>query len=441
MIRIRKHVHRIESMGTDGCVLKTGTAGRDDSDIIQDAVRRRPEGGEILLCAGTYHLTTAIEVDLPVTIRGEGRGSEVRPPAGDFAFKISYTGRCPDRTVVSFKIPPPHAAPGADWETLPGERDDRPGARLRLHGVQLADLAIQGDGQGKGIYLECLTESVLRDLWIMNTTDGAALYLGVEVMECVFENLHLSNCGSPSAGEATIAIPCRNGNGCNNVHFRSVFVIFPRYIGIEIGAGDEPGVPRLIWFEHCMLHGWQRLTSPAPYDLVRVNRTDAERGIFFANCRLGMGQNDADPENRHIRVRQGQVDLDHSVVGGGQSRQMLEAECGSTLVVRNNHFHGLVSASVLRADRAGVLFGGNTVEVSGGENLLELHAPTRARITDNDFRLAGEQCPLRLAAPAGPVLVTGNVITGGDWAPRYDLPARAAVVERDNAGCQEVQRD
>lgn len=436
MIRVRKTGKLIQLLSDTDGVLGSGQAGRDDAAMIQLAVRAREAGGEIVLSADHYTFEQPVVVDLPVTIRGEGRGTEIQPPLDDFAFKVTYTGNCPDRTVVSFKTPPPHADPGVSWEAIESERDDRPGNRLRLHGVQITDLAIKGNGQGKGIHTSCLTESVFRDLWIMNTTDGAALYLGVETMECVFENLHLSNCGSPANQEATIAIPSEHGNGCNNVHFRSIFVIFPRYYGIEIGAGDEPGNPRLIWFEHCMLHGWHKLTTPAPYDLIQIHRTDAARGIFFANCRLGMGQNDADPENRHLRVRQGKVQITDSVIGGGQSKQMLEAGEGATLEVRQTAFHGQISGSLLKAEAASVTFTGNSVEVKGGQDLLHLMSPTAARISDNEFHLSGQQRPLHLSdseeMPAGPVLMTENLFTGAGTPILCNLASSATFCQRDN---------
>jgi len=63
-----------------------------------------------------------------------------------------------------------------------------------------------------------------------------------------------------------------------------MYVIFPQYIGIEIGSIDNPGHPRLIWFEESMIHGWHELVDPAPYDLIRINKTDPIRGICFKSC-------------------------------------------------------------------------------------------------------------------------------------------------------------
>ena len=437
MIRIRIADGVIESLDRNGKVLSKGTAGTDDAAVIQDAVDRLTEEGCVHLCTGRYHLARSVGVHLPGTICGEGRGTEVVPPENDYAFQVFYDGRCPDRTVANFGTPPAHADP-ADWEKKLREREDRPGMRMRLQGVHIRDLAIQGKGRGKGIYLACLTESTFRSLWITSTGQGAALYLGVALMECVFEDLHLSNCGSPENREATIAIPSRNGNGCNNVHFRSVYVIFPQYIGIEIGSDDMPGNPRLIWFEHCMLHGWHQLTEPAPYDLIRVNRTNPERGICFSACRIGMGANEADPQNRHLYVRQGRVNLEGCVVGGGQSNSMLQADAGAFLKAERNTFHGNISASLLKAEDAAVAFSGNHVDVKNGEALLDIRSPVHVRVKDNDVQLSGEQYMLRLTdtekAPAGPAAVSGNFLMGrtGTRSVQYDLRSGAQVVERDN---------
>ncbi|MCA1808597.1 MAG: hypothetical protein LC725_03930 [Lentisphaerae bacterium] len=435
MIRIRIKGGRIESLDQDGGRLKEGTAGKDDTAVIQDAVDRLEAEGCVLLSTGQYRLTAPIGVHLPGTIRGEGRGTEVLPPANDFAFKVSYDGRCPDRTITNFGVAPAHADK-ADWQKRLDEREDRPGNRMRLQGVHICELAIQGNGQGKGIFLKCLTESTFRDLWINGTADGAALYLDVAVMECVFENLHLSNCGSPANREATIAMPSRNGNGANNLHLRGIYVIFPQYIGIEIGSDDMPGDPRLVWFEHCMLHGWHQLTTPAPYDLIRVNRTNPERGIAFSDCRIGMGANDADPENRHLYVRQGRVALEGCVIGGGQSKRMLQVDAGGVLYATGNTFHGQVAESVLQAEGAAVTFANNHIDVRHGPVLLDLRSPRLARIMDNDVQLSDEQGMLRLTdtmdAPAGPMKVTGNFLFGAAMPLQCELASGAAVIERDN---------
>ena len=57
-----------------------------------------------------------------------------------------------------------------------------------------------------------LTGSTFRDLWINNCSDGAALYLEQQVLECVFDNIHMSNCGSPANKEATITIRSETGD-------------------------------------------------------------------------------------------------------------------------------------------------------------------------------------------------------------------------------------
>jgi hypothetical protein len=67
----------------------------------------------------------------------------------------------------------------------------------------------------------------------------------------------------------------------------------------HIGSDDKPHHPRLLWFEHCMIHGWQYLAEPAPYDLIHVVRTDPVRGISINSSRLTNGG----PDSAYLRAR------------------------------------------------------------------------------------------------------------------------------------------
>lgn len=205
MLSINKTQDRILCTDETGAHLEQGSAGADDAAVIQRALDRLKEGGELRLGAGTYTLRMPIGVHLPVMITGEGRGTELTPPPGDFAFKVHYDGRSPDRALSSFGVPPAHADPDMTWEKRRSIKGIE--TQLRHHGVHVRSLAIQGHGTGKGIYLATLTESTIRDLWIMNTGDGAGLFLQEKVMECVFENIHISNCGSPVSEALARKIP------------------------------------------------------------------------------------------------------------------------------------------------------------------------------------------------------------------------------------------
>lgn len=433
---------KIDCIDESGTLIRSGTAGEDDASIIQEAVDHLTTGGEIVLRAGRYTLTQSIGIHLPITITGEGRGTEIAPPAGDFAFEVFYDGRCPDRTSSSFGVPPAHAEQGMTWE----KRREMTGGfsyRPRLHGVHIRHLAIQGDGSGKGIYFATLTESTFRDLWIMNTTDGAALYFKEEVMECVFENLHLSNCGSPEHDEGSITIKSQTGDACNNLRFRDIYVIFPPYIGILIGSKDNPSHPRLIWFKDCMIHGWHVLTEPAPYDLIDVVKTDPSRGISFVGCRITNGG----PDSAYLRVREGRVKLEDSVLGGGRGKHLLVAEDRANLHARSNTFHDADDLDVpIVANQASLIFTGNQVSVRRGDPILDITSPVFAIVTENQFEIPGESRCLRLsddsASTAGPITVTGNIIasTGGTRMIDNRLSVEAHIVERENVVVEAVSQ-
>ncbi len=428
MIAIAIADGKVEALDEGGKQLDSGTAGEDDAAVIQAAVDSLDRGGRVLLRAGRYQLDRPIAVTVPVTICGEGRSTEVLPPEGDFAFKVFEDGSCPSRRYDSFGTPPAHAPPGAAW----GE-DNVGHTRPRLHSVHIRHLAIQGHGRGKGISLACLTESKFADLWISNTGEGPALQFEREVMETVFDNLHLSNCGCPATRQATIAMKSQAGDACNNLHFRSIYVIFPQYIGIEIGGDQGPNHPRLLWFEDCMVHGWHHLAEPAPYDLIRVNRTDPTRGISFTGCRI----TNSGAESAYLRVREGRVKIQDCVLGGGRGRYLLVAEPGATLQATHSTFHDAVDLqNVFRAEEAEIVFTGNQVVLSKGQPVLDIRSPRTARIRENRFQLAPEQCPVRVSdsaeVPAGPVRVTGNTIAGSEQTVERVLASGTQITEQDN---------
>ncbi|MFO7956220.1 MAG: hypothetical protein R6X33_03895 [Candidatus Brocadiia bacterium] len=428
MITIGIRNGAVEVLDEAGKRLNSGNAGEDDAAVIQDAVDRLDEGGQVLLRAGHYEFERPVEVTVPVTICGEGRGTEIRPPEGDFAFRVFEDGSCPSRRYESFGTPPVHAEPGPAWpEGKVGH------TRPRLHSVHIRHLAIEGHGRGKGISLACLTESMFADLWISNTGEGPALQFEMEVMETVFDNLHLSNCGCPASREATIEMKSQTGDACNNLHFRDIYVIFPQYIGIQIGGDQGPNHPRLLWFEDCMLHGWHHRAEPAPYDLMRVNKTDPARGICVKGCRL----TNSGAESAYLRVCDGRVKIEDSVLGGGRGRHFLVAEPGATLQAINCTFHDAVDLeNVLTADRAELVFMGNQVVLGKGGPVLDVRSPKTARISENRFQLAPGQCPLhitdRAEAPAGPVVVNDNIITGSGQTVERVLASGAQIAERDN---------
>lgn len=433
MTWIRRTEDTLDCIDDMGNRVETGRAGTDDSAMIQNAIDRMETGGELRLNAGIYTLSVPLVVHFPVTISGEGRGTEIVPPPGEFAFKVHFDNRSPDRTLSNFGVPPAHADAGITWQKLRSTSGSP--YQLRHQGVHISRLAIQGHGIGKGILLATLTESTFRDLWIMNTGDGSGLYFEEEVMECVFENIHISNCGSPESKQAAITIRSQEGDACNNLHFRDIYVIFPQYIGIEIGSEGKPNHPRLIWFEHCMIHGWHVLTEPAPYDLIDVVHTDSSRGISFSGCRVTNGGS----ESACLRVRDGRVGIHDTVLGGGRGAFLTVAEPGANLHVTRSTFHDTDDLkSVLRADLASLSFIGNQVEVSRGHTVFDLNAPVYAVITDNYISIPESSRAVRIAdsddSPSGPVSFSGNVVvaSGNDLIETNGLATGTKVVERDN---------
>ena len=55
-----------------GGLVDNGTAGTDDSDVIQSAVTATPDGGVLVLAPGSYTLTTKVSGTKSITIKGYG---------------------------------------------------------------------------------------------------------------------------------------------------------------------------------------------------------------------------------------------------------------------------------------------------------------------------------------------------------------------------------
>lgn len=96
----------------------------------------------------------------------------------------------------------------------------------------------------------------------------------------------------------------------------------------------------------------------------------------------------------YLRVRQGRVKIEDSVLGGGRGKYLLVAEPGATLQAIGNTFHNAVDLkSVLHAEKAEVVFTGNQVMLDKENPILDINSPIFARITDNSF----QKCKLEKA--------------------------------------------
>jgi len=105
-----------------GDVISSGQVGSDDAAVIQAAIDSAHPSGEVRISRGTYCLEKSIVIANAGTITGEGRGTVIVPPAGDYAFKVMTTD---------------------DTETF---RPYQPGGRL--YAVIVRGLAIDGTTAG-----------------------------------------------------------------------------------------------------------------------------------------------------------------------------------------------------------------------------------------------------------------------------------------------------
>jgi len=380
-----------------GSAIATGRPGQDDAAIIQAAIDYQKPGGEVRLCRGQYSLTQTVVIANSVLLSGEGRGTVIAPPAGDYALKVTTT----DAT-----------------ETY---RPYQPGGRL--FGVIVRDLAIDGtrnDGarRGKGIYLGGFWSSSFENLWIENT--GTALHMH-HMAESEMSNLWLIANGDPDAKEASVVMT----GGNNNIHISGMHLIYPNYIGLEMFADAEGRAPRHVFITDSMFHGWlpgEKAESPipgetrpcesAPYDLIvlrDIYNAGRRTGAIIANSRITVPAVD----QASVRVINSPLTIRDCTLGSSQGKYTVQASDGACVSMLGNTLHGHPGIA-LRAEHAEVLFEHNVLE-SG--MLVSLAPGFNSIIADNRFVAAGDKPCVWIGddgeTGSANVQVRGNVFPAG----------------------------
>lgn len=359
---------RVVASDADGRVVAEAKAGEADARLIQQAAELCRSGGELRIMAGEYDLKESILLDFPCTLSGEGRGTILVPPPDDYAIRILKTDRSP--TINDWVWGPERSSIPKWLIDLCGER---------LYGVYVRSLAIMGNGRGKGIYLNGVTECICDDLAIHSTCDGAAIYADSTVMETEFRSIVCYVNGSIRNREATIVVASQDaGDSNNNLHFTRVHVLLPNYVGAQIGT-DKALPPRLIFFSQSFFHGWLPLERTAPYDLLLVHAVNPDRGVVVTTSRFtAPGQASA-----MLHVEKGAADLTDSSLGGGAGRAIVLADPGTKVSVRGNRFHSILGGEwSLDADDADIVFAQNMLDSRGRIRLKDVRT---AVVSGNRF--------------------------------------------------------
>jgi hypothetical protein len=381
-----------------GRLIAQAAAGADDASIIQQAVDSATGGGEIRLCAGRYRLNRSLVLSRPCTLSGEGRATVLVPPANDYAIRMVRLNHSPHMS---------------EWVWGP-ERAIVPDGlykmvAVRMYGIVVRSLAIIGDARGKGIYLKQMSECCLENLWIHMTYDGAALFLDDMVMESEFINIHCYGNGSEANREASLVINSQDGgDSSNNLHFDKVYILHTNYIGVEIGRSSRPAPPRLLFFKHCFFHGWLPLERTAPYELIRCDGCDLQRGVTLSDCRI----TNAGRDSPLIRLVRGSMRINGSIFGGGWGPIAIRADPGTRIGVSECTFHGTRNGrQALSATDAEVRFVNNVVDPDdGGQQSVVLVSPRAAVVSGNLFhRVEAESLQIKAGPGSDAIQVFGNV--------------------------------
>lgn len=296
---------------SNGRVISRLSSKNSAASVIQAAIDFVQPGGEVKIATGHYRLGKSIILYNSSTLVGEGRQTVITPPADDYALKIVKNSKS---QILRRQIIPKAEGP-------------------TLIGVRVRNLALDGEGAGKGIYMEQIAGAILQGLWIERTASGSGLYIGPWVMESIFEDILMEANGNAEKKEPAVVI-ASGRDGANNLHFENLFVIYPNYIGLKIGYRSGPNHPRCIFISHSMFHGWLPPFS-SHYDLIRVacdRRPDSELGLVLRDSRLTHAGRGA----VLLRVEQGDVKVIGNHIGGGLYKYGIWGDAGATLTITEN---------------------------------------------------------------------------------------------------------
>lgn len=396
-------------------VILKGNLETESSAIIQKSINLLEKGGQIILRTGTYYLSESLILDSNTRITGEGRRSILVPPVGDFAIKVIKT----ENSLLSRRMLNP------------------PWMNSVMYGAVLDNFSIEGliktkpansdifSGNGKGIFIDEVSDFTLKDLWIVDTHDGAGLYLGSPgslkaAREGIVDNVHFVRNGNPDAKEAAIVIA---GN-CNNIHLTKIFVLYPNYIGMEIGPDKTPEVvPRLIFISNSMFHGMLPETDVHPFDLIKVTHLDSIRGVVIRDTRLTHCGN----EKSYLHVANGDVKIHNCILGGGHGKYAIRAEKAADVTISSNTFHEFKGKDdqnySLFCEGSSVKFKDNIVYKGGGE--IELKGVQNSVLAGNTIDLEGEPA-IRISE--GGQSSTNNLMIAGNFFRKMESEVRAISV-------------
>ena len=353
----------------------------DAASVIQAAIDAAHPAGQIKIRRGEYRLGKSVVLYNSGMLCGEGRGTVLVPPVDDYALKVMTT----EQTEI---YRPFHGDPGP------------------LYAAIVRDLTIDGESigeRGKGIFMDTFWCSSFENLWIQNTDN--ALYLH-HVRESDFTNIYLISNGSVELKEPSVVLVGEN----NNIHFRNLSVVYPRYIGMDLigKIGEGIDVPRLVYMTQSFFHG--RLAAPkelpreydgkhrdggfertiaAPYDLIRLTDLGAHRhgclaDVVIRDSRITV----AGPENASINCINSPLTIANCVMTATEGQCVIRASKKARVTATGNTIHcgsqtgSRYSLQVLDAE---VIFKDN---VLNGINLnVALSPASNSIIANNRFTL------------------------------------------------------
>ncbi len=252
----------------------------------------------------------------------------------------------------------------------------------------IRDLTIDGERKnlphsGKGLFLKNFWNSSFENLWIQNT--GNAIYLQ-SIRESDFNNIYLINNGNEDNNEPGIFI-----TGGNNLHFRSLYVVYQNYIGLDIVKG------KLIFITQSFFHGWLEPHIPAKYPHIQVTDSNLDRfkegrlksDIVIENSRItvgGEGSSVVNIINSPVTIRQ-------CVATAGLGNTVIRATKNSRVNISDNSFYSLLPLPsgkyVIYAEDSEIIFKNNVVSRKNLQVCLK--AARNSIIADNRFDAISEQ--------------------------------------------------